>query len=55
MNMKVYDLLEQSGVTARNPLPADVEQLEITGISESSLQVTNGHLFVAISGYATHI
>ena len=53
MNMKVYELLEQSGVTARNPLPADVEQLEITGISESSLQVTNGHLFVAISGYAT--
>lgn len=52
MNMKVYELLEQSGVTARNPLPADVEQLEITGISESSLQVTNGHLFVAISGYA---
>lgn len=51
--MKVYELLEQSGVTARNPLPADVEQLEITGISESSLQVTNGHLFVAISGYAT--
>ena len=53
MSMKVYELLEQSGVTARNPLPADVEQLEITGISESSLQVTNGHLFVAISGYAT--
>lgn len=53
MNMKVYELLEQSGVTARNPLSADVEQLEITGISESSLQVTNGHLFVAISGYAT--
>lgn len=51
--MKVYELLEQSGVTARNPLPADIEQLEITGISESSLQVTNGHLFVAISGYAT--
>ena len=53
MNMKVYELLEQSGVTARNPLPAEVEQLEITGISESSLQVTNGHLFVVISGYAT--
>ena len=53
MSMKVYELLEQSGVTARNPLPADVEQLEITGISESSLQVANGHLFVAISGYAT--
>ena len=53
MNMKVYELLEQSGVTARNPLPADVEQLEITGISESSLQVINGHLFVTISGYAT--
>lgn len=53
MNMKVYELLEQSGVTARNPLPADVQHIEITGISESSLQVTNGHLFVAISGYAT--
>lgn len=53
MNMKVYELLEQSGVTARNPLPAEVEQLEITGISESSLRVADGHLFVAISGYAT--
>ena len=52
--MKVYELLEQSGVTARNPLPADVEQLKITGISESSLQVINGHLFVTISGYATN-
>ena len=52
--MKVYELLEQSGVTARNPLPAEVEQLKITGISESSLQVINGHLFVTISGYATN-
>ncbi len=32
MNMKVYELLEQSGVTARNPLPADVEQLVLARI-----------------------
>lgn len=54
MNMKVYELLEQSGVTPKNPLKAHVENMNITGIDESSLQVTDGHLFVAISGYATN-
>ncbi|MFV8815797.1 Mur ligase domain-containing protein, partial [Aerococcus urinaeequi] len=53
MNMKVYELLEKSGVTPKNPLKAPVVNMNITGISESSLRVADGHLFVAISGYAT--
>lgn len=52
--MKVYELLKQSGVTPKNPIQQHVQNIEITGISESSLHVTNGHLFVAISGYATN-
>lgn len=54
MNMKVYELLKQSGVTPKNPIQQHVQNIEITGISESSLHVKNGHLFVAISGYATN-
>ena len=49
MNMKVYELLEKSGVTPKNPLKAPVVNMNITGISESSLRVADGHLFVAIS------
>lgn len=53
MNMKVDELLEQSGVTPINQLPTDVQNMAITGISESSLQVKEGYIFVAVPGFST--
>jgi len=51
--LKLHNLLEQGGITPVNDVSNVLQQIDVQGISDSSLSINEGFIFVAVKGFKT--